>query len=275
MPLVFGCVAPHGGIIPGLPGAERFARTTAAMAEVGRRIAAARPETLVVVTPHGVRVDGALAISQSERAAGDLDDEHPAEPIRVDLAVDREVARAIADRAAAAGIPVAAVHYGATTGDADCYPLDWGAVIPLWFLGARRDAPPRVVAIVPSRALSLSALLAFGRAVAEAAEATERRVALVASADQAHTHAADGPYGYDPAAAAFDDWVQEAVRDGDLRRLLRPDADQVRKACPDALWQMVVLAGALEVVAMRGELLSYEAPTYFGMLVAAYEPTTM
>lgn len=272
MSLVFGCVAPHGGIIPSLPGAEVFARTTAAMEELGRRIEAARPETLVVVTPHGVRVDGAAAISHAERAAGDLDDETPAEPIRVELDVDRDLARAISARAVAVGVPVAAVHYGATTGAGNCYPLDWGAVVPLWFLGARWAEPPRVVIVVPSRALSLQALATFGRLVAEAAEAMETRVALVASADQAHAHAEDGPYGFDPAAREYDEWAQGVVREQDLGRLLRADMEQVRRACPDSLWQMLVLSGALDVVPMRGELLSYEAPTYFGMLVAAYEP---
>ena len=34
-----------------------------------------------------------------------------------------------------------------------------------------------------------------------------------------------------------------------------------------------MLAGALGHTPMRGELLSYEAPTYFGMAVAVYEPT--
>jgi aromatic ring-opening dioxygenase LigB subunit len=33
-----------------------------------------------------------------------------------------------------------------------------------------------------------------------------------------------------------------------------------------------MLAGALEVQPMRAELLSYEAPTYYGMLVASFTP---
>jgi aromatic ring-opening dioxygenase LigB subunit len=271
MPLVFGCVVPHGNVIPGLPGAEACAATTAAMREVGRRLEAARPETVVVVTPHGMRVDGAMAVSFSERAAGDLADEEPAEPIALDMAVDVELARALRERAEAAEVPVAALHYGATSGPADCYPLDWGAVVPLWFLGAHFAEPPRVVIAVPSRALPLEALVRFGQAVAEAADSTGRRVALVASADQAHAHSAEGPYGYDPAAAELDGWVAGAVREQDLGRLTRADMELVRRACPDALWQMLVLAGALERVPMRGELLSYEAPSYFGMLVAAYE----
>ena len=36
--------------------------------------------------------------------------------------------------------------------------------------------------------------------------------------------------------------------------------------------QAVMLAGALRHTPMRGEFLSYEVPSYFGMLVAAYAP---
>ena len=39
----------------------------------------------------------------------------------------------------------------------------------------------------------------------------------------------------------------------------------------DSLWQLLVLHGALGGDA-RVEMLSYEAPTYYGMLCAAYEP---
>jgi len=277
MPLIFGCIVPHGSVIPGTPGADACAATTAAMREIGRRLAAAQPDTVVVVTPHGIRVDGALAVSCSERAAGVLDDpitEHREQrPVRVDLAVDRDLARALLAGATAASVPTVAAHYGATTGPHDCYPLDWGAIVPLWFLGARFTPRPRAVLVVPSRLLPLDALTSFGRALAGAATASERRVALVASADLAHAHAADGPYGFDPAAAAFDAWIEAAVKDGDLNRLREPDMEMVRRAAPDGLWQILVLAGALEHTPMRGEFLSYERPSYYGMLTAAYAPT--
>jgi aromatic ring-opening dioxygenase LigB subunit len=276
MPLIFGCIVPHGSVIPGTPGADACAVTTAAMREIGRRLAAARPDTVVVVTPHGIRVDGALAVSCSERAAGVLDDpiiENGAQrPVRVELEVDRELARALLD---GTSVPTAAVHYGATSGPHDCYPLDWGAVVPLWFLGAHLTPQPRAVLVVPSRLLPLDALTTFGRVLAGAASTSERRVALVASADLAHAHAADGPYGFDPAAAVFDAWIEAAVKDGDLDRLREPDMDLVRRAAPDGLWQILVLAGALEHTPMRGELLSYERPTYYGMLTAAYAPAAV
>ena len=276
MPLVFGCIAPHGDVIPGSPGAESSPTTTAAMTAMGQRLEAAQPDTVVVVTPHGMRVDGAMAVSLAERAAGGLYEAlfppDEVQRVRVDLAVDRDFARSVLANAETEGVPAAALHYGATSGPHDCYPLDWGAVVPLWFLGARFARQPQVVIVVPSRLLPLDAMLRFGRAVAGAAAASESRVALVASSDLAHAHQQDGPYGYHPAAQQFDDWVARCVKEGDLAELAQADMTLVRNASPDGLWQILVLAGALQRVPLRGEFLSYECPTYYGMLAAVYSP---
>ena len=90
-----------------------------------------------------------------------------------------------------------------------------------------------------------------------------------ASADHGHAHDPDGPFGYDPAAAEYDARVVDLVtknRLGDLAAL----GDIVAPASADSLWQMLVLHGALGDE-FHAELLSYERPTYFGMLCAAFE----
>jgi aromatic ring-opening dioxygenase LigB subunit len=159
---------------------------------------------------------------------------------------------------------------------------------PLWFLGHDRDMTgygdasgdpppaetgPPVVIVTPARALPRDANVAFGRIVAETAERDPRRVALVASCDWAHTHRSDRRDGYHPAAAEVDALVVAAVREGDLRRLLDLDEQAVEDAAIDGLWQALILAGALEIVPMRVDLLSYEAPPRYatGMIVASYE----
>ena len=45
----------------------------------------------------------------------------------------------------------------------------------------------------------------------------------------------------------------------------------VDAASADSLWQLAVLHGALGD-RFRADFLSYERPTYFGMLCAAFEP---
>ncbi len=272
--LVFACIAPHGSeVIPELAGdnASRMEVTRQAMEELGRHMEAAQPETVVIITPHGVRVAGAVCVMTTERAVGTLEGEQGQGRVTVDMAGDTELGRQIAEHAARIyNVPMVTAIYGASGGDGCYTPLDWGAVVPLWFFGARWPKPPAIVSITPSRTLTLEQLYNFGTAVAEVASEMGKRVALVASADWGHAHAADGPYGYDPASAEFDAMVVETVRRNDLDSLLEADLDFADRAKVDGLWQTVMLAGALQHTPMRGELLSYEAPTYFGMLVAAY-----
>jgi aromatic ring-opening dioxygenase LigB subunit len=272
---VYACIAPHGGeVIAELAGdlAPRSAATRRAMEELGRRMEAAQPETVVVITPHGVRVAGAVCVMTTERAVGVLEGEQGGR-VSVDMAVDTELGYNIALRAVAAySVPVVTAIYGASGGDGCFTPLDWGAVVPLWFLGARWATPPSIVSITPSRTLTLRQLFDFGAAIAEAAAESTKRVALVASADWGHAHDPSGPYGYDPASAEFDAMVQDTIKANALDDLLAADLDFADRAKVDGLWQSVMLAGALRHTPMRGELRSYEAPTYFGMLVATYEP---
>ncbi|HLN61592.1 MAG TPA: hypothetical protein VK464_08585 [Symbiobacteriaceae bacterium] len=269
MPLVFACIAPHGGqILPEFAaGPDDAAATRNAMREIGRRMEGARPDTVVILTPHGIRIEGMICISVSARAEGDM-----GRGVTVDFDVDQALAGAIADQSEAAGVPVARCIYGASAGPSCCIPLDWGAIIPLRFMGHTFAQKPQVVVICPSRSLSREQMVAFGQAIARAAAESGRRIALVASADQAHAHAADGPYGLDLAAPEYDRQMCRAVEAQNLMQLLETDAKLVEDAKPDSLWQMLILGGALQLAPMRGELLSYEVPSYFGMMCAAYQP---
>jgi aromatic ring-opening dioxygenase LigB subunit len=135
-------------------------------------------------------------------------------------------------------------------------PLDWGTEVPLTFMRAQR-----VVVVAPARDLPLDEHIRLGEAIA----ALPGRVALVASADNGHAHDADGPYGFDPAAARYDEMLLEILRSGRLD--FRPLAEHVEAGKADSLWQLLVLQGALGEGARAG-LLAYAAPTYYGMAVA-------
>ena len=107
--------------------------------------------------------------------------------------------------------------------------------------------------------------------MAEAAANDARRIAFIASCDWGHRHAESGPYGFSPESAKVDAEVVEAVKADDLLRLIDLDEERAQEAAIDGLWQALMLGGVLDVVPMRGEFLSYEAPTYYGMLVAVWE----
>ncbi len=286
MAIVFACVAPHGWpLIPDLSeDALGALATRAALEELGRRVTAARPDVVVIATPHNFRVDGAICLAAVARGAGTL--HHEGRTVELNVPVDGPLTDAIAAEAGRRGIPVALGGYAGNLRADSAVPLDWGTMVPLWFVGHGRnqvgyghvlapepdeDLGPPVVIVTPSRSLARATLVNFGEAVAAAAGRDGRRVAFVASCDWAHTHPG-GRYGVHEAAAAVDAAVVQALRDGDPGRLLALDDQQVADASIDGLWQALILAGVLNQVPMRGEVLSYEAPPAYatGMIVATF-----
>jgi len=63
----------------------------------------------------------------------------------------------------------------------------------------------------------------------------------------------------------------ELVRANRLGELAGMDASFAVAAKADSFWQLLMLHGAIGD-AFEAELLSYEAPTYFGMLCASFAP---
>jgi aromatic ring-opening dioxygenase LigB subunit len=271
MGLVFGCIAPHGGIAiaEACPPEQRDLAvvTRRGMEELGRRFDRARAEVAIVLTPHNIHVEGAMAVVTSGAVSGALDG-HPDVALRI--AVDRPLALAVRVALAAEGIPVVGVSYGANDAVAASFPMDWAVLVPLWFMGGRSDPPVRTVVVAPARDLPYERHVAAGRAIAKAAAASGSRVALIASCDHGHGHDANGPYGFTPKSREFDEQVVALIKRDQLAGLLKMDPTLPVEGKADSYWQMLMLHGALDAT-WNGEFLSYEAPTYFGMLCAAYE----
>ncbi len=229
--ICFAGIAPHGEL-------ELDSRLAEAMTELGRRFRAAAPEACVVVTPHSVHVQGHFAVVTSAHVGA--------------WRTDTAAAAALLG----APLPLVGVSFGANDPATAEFPLDWGTEVPLRFL-----QPERVVVLSPARDRPLEEHVALGRALAS----LPGRVALVASADHGHAHDHAGPYGYDPAAAAYDTRLREILESGRLD--FRSLAALAEPAKADSLWQLLVLQGAVGETG-PADVLAYAAPTYYGMLVA-------
>jgi aromatic ring-opening dioxygenase LigB subunit len=238
------------------------------MTELARRFDAACPEASIILTPHNVHVEGAMAVIHAGAVAGDL--AQWGTPLSLRIASDLRLAEAIHDQMRDAGVPVVYVSYGANDPAASVAPMDWAVQVPAHFMGGRSDPQVPVVVVAPARDLSDELHVRAGAAIAAAAAACEKRVALIASCDHGHGHDANGPYGFTPKSREFDDAVVERLRRDDLAAVAALGSSFAREAKADSFWQMLMLHGALRAERWTGELLSYEAPTYFGMLCAAY-----
>jgi aromatic ring-opening dioxygenase LigB subunit len=171
--LVFACVAPHGSaLLPFVSGLSAQA-SVKAMEELGGRMADAKPDIIVIMTPHGLRMEERFCLYDAASLRGRLK-------------------------------------------------------------GEGEDA------------------------------------AFIASADMGHAHDPGHFYGYDPASAEFDHFVAERIAAQDLGAIETIDIGWMQRAKTDAYGQLLVLSGLLREMPLRGETLSYEVPSYYGMLCAAF-----
>ncbi len=274
MTVSFACIAPHGGeLIPTLAkrGEKGFLQTRKAMRILARTIALIRPSTIVIASPHNLRLFKRIAVVVAENSIGILETS-PGRKVALRAACNVGMAWEILRETEATGLPVVGANYGTFEGPSSNVAMDWGTLVPLWFVLHEQRVNARIVIVAPSREIPIQQNVKFGMGLAKVLERkSSGRTVFIASADQAHTHSKSGPYGLSPAASKFDNLVVEAVKSGNLDRLTRLRPSFVDQAKPDSIWQIAILSGILSKIAMRPRFLSYEIPSYFGMICASFE----
>lgn len=276
MTLAYACIAPHGGgVIPRLASkrsAAKFSETTRGMRVLAKGIRDSTPDTIVIATPHNLRLFGRIAVVTAENSSGNLKGSS-GRTVSVRAECDSGFAKQVLKEAEKLKLPVVGANYGTASGEASNMPMDWGTLVPLWFVLKRKTGAPTIVIVAPSREIPLNKNYRFGKMLGRLMQSgSSKRFVFIASADQAHAHRKSGPYGFNPAAAEYDRLIMEVISSNRLESILNLDPAFVEKAKPDSLWQMTILAGITSIVPCRSELISYQVPTYYGMACASFQP---
>ncbi len=276
MAVVFAAITPHGDeIIPELNPEmdEKSKKLKDAMEIFASKLFSSQPELIVIATPHNLRIDRHIGIIHTEYLSGEVESETG--KIELEIKTDRKFSEILYIESFKRKLPVVLVDYGASEGPASRMCLDWGTIIPLWFVKNEyernnQELPP-VVVITPSREIPLRNLVELGKIIVELSKKHNKRLVYIASADQGHSHDPEGPYGFDEASEKYDTMIQEMIRENKLENMLKFTDDFIEHAKPDSLWQMLILLGILQKTKLTNTLLEYQCPSYFGMLVAIYE----
>jgi len=219
MTIVWNGLAPHPPIIVPAVGGARCAevrKTIESMRALARDLIAARPDRLILISPHTPRPYRGIAAWTSGSVRGSFAN-FGAPGARCELPVD------------AAWIEVFRAGYGAVT-DLAGEPLDHGALVPLHFVvEAGWQGATAVLGLSRSEARDGEDI---GSAIA-AASADDTRTALLASGDMSHCLKPGAPCGYDPRGSQFDERFVERIRalayrdatqwDPELREAARED----------------------------------------------------
>lgn len=249
---------------------EKVKKSIEGALEASRRIASVKPDTVVVITPHGTLLRDAMTISSDERLEGSFSS-FGAPEVSLGFDNDLELVDRImeqADKREAFCIPMhedVKRTYGLDPG------LDHGAMVPLYFITGEYKAF-RLVHITYSL-LSREQHYRLGTAIKAAVSSLDRKAVVIASGDLSHRLTKDAPAGFDPHGAEYDKKYIELIEAGDAKQFMSMSGSLLERAGECAYNSTLVAFGCMEGSGIRGEVLSYEGPFGVGYCIAELHKT--
>ncbi len=261
MALVFAAIVPHSPILLPSVGKEhlkKLKKTINALRRLELELIASKPDTILVLSPHGRIEKDHFTMEVRDRYIPDLKEFGVLE-VPMEFRSDLRLASAIKEHLEDCGIPFM------LRSDAQ---LDYGVVTPLAYLAAKLD-PVTILPISPSF-LSLKSHFELGQELQETLMGSERRVAIVCSVDLSHRLTRSSPAGYSPYGKKFDEKILAILQEKKTSAFITFEPQLAEKAAQCALPSLAILTGILDGIEAVPEILSYEYPFGIGSLTTRY-----
>ena len=265
MAVVAAYMVPHPPmIVPevGRGSEAQIKETTHAYEQVAREIAALKPETIIITSPHTVMYADYFHISPGRVAKGSFSD-FGARSVSFNETYDVELRDKICEIANEKQFPAG------TLGERESR-LDHGCMVPLYFI--RQQFNDFKLVRIGLSGLPLTDHYQFGQMIREAVEAVDRRVVIVASGDLSHKLQDYGPYGYAPEGPEYDKRIMDVCSRAAFGELLDFDETFCEKAAECGHRSFVIMAGVLDGVGVRAEALSHQDVTGVGYGICTFTP---
>ncbi|MBI4138994.1 MEMO1 family protein [Candidatus Uhrbacteria bacterium] len=260
--IVFAAIVPHSPLlIPsiGKTNRDKLQATIAACQEIEQAIYLAKPDSICMIAPHGVRYPDAYSVNLASKYVGSLKqfgDFSTTVSAKSDyLLIDR-----LQRKLRAEGVP-----FTLTSNEE----LDYGFAVPLLLLTAHLPSW-KLIPISPSM-LDGRAHFEFGQQLKRVLHAESQRVVVIASADLSHKLSPESPTGFSQEGPAFDAAVRESAASNKPESLMALDPATVEGAAQCAYRPISTILGLLDGMNVTSKVLSYESPFGVGYLTVRYD----
>ncbi len=265
MSIVAAFMVPHPPmIVPevGRGSEKQIEKTIQAYEKVADEIAALKPDTIIISSPHSVIYSDYFHISPGKGAVGSFA-EFGASQVKFDVRYDEELVNLVAAHAEESGFPAG------TLGEKRPE-LDHGTMVPLWFI-LKKYKDFKLVRTGLS-GYDLLKHYEFGMMFRDAVEELGRRVVYVASGDLSHKLQDYGPYGFAEEGPVYDKRIMDVCSGGRFGELFDFDENFCEKAAECGHKSFVIMAGALDGRAVEATQYSHEDVTGVGYGICSFIP---
>jgi aromatic ring-opening dioxygenase LigB subunit len=266
-------ILPHGSLIldPSIEDVGNSAEVLHnGMKEVASIIENLSPDLVLLITPHGLSHSTNFCLYNNHLAGGTAEWEGKYSDFSIEVNIDTDITESLMnflqEKQNLLG-SITAFSQGVPT------PLRWGEVVPLWFL---KEIPCSFqIMSIPTRRYTqakemLPELQKIGKDIQEFFSNIDKNVIIIISADLAHTHLQNGPYGLHKDAEAFDSLIEKWVVNQTTSTLIEEALPLLDRALCCGYTGIIILNEILKKHVFNHSVHAYAHPTYYGMLIASF-----
>jgi len=262
MPLVFSAITPHTPLLVpniGKENIERLSKTRYSLHYLEKNLYSAKPESLIIISPHGPVLDNAFTINLCDKYIGRLE-EFGDHSTQIDLKGDYNSIQQI--RAGYEASELCDVPFTLSS-----FPdVDYAVSVPLLYLMNHQKNLP-IIPVYYSL-LDPKTCYNFGVLLRKKLNRIEKRFAVVASADLSHKLLKRSPTGYSKHGDVFDKAILEFLEKKDVDALFSIDPIVLKKSGQCGFNAILIMLGILGETDYTVDILSYEHPFGVGYLTA-------
>ncbi len=260
MSLTFSAITPHPPIIIPTIGKDELKnaqKTILAMQKLEKDFIKAKPDIVIIISPHAPLLPDSFAISSNSPLSGNFENFGDFKT-QLHFENDLDLIQKIANEAKKGNIAV-------KLNDNDF--IDHGALVPLYYLSQSYKNFKLVHLSFSFK--SLRDHFKYGKIIKKViASEKNKKIALIASGDLSHRITKDAPADYNPDGAKFDKKLIELLKENKVEKILNLDPEFIENAGECGLRSIIILLGVLANNSYKMEIMSYEAPFGVGYLVA-------
>ncbi len=272
MSLVFAGISPHPPILlPEIGGADskKVKKTADALLELADKLNNAEPETIIIISPHGLVYPDRMNVCGMKNLAGDFSQfGHP--ELKFKFQNDLGLAEQIDETANSEGIETLLYD---NSNNENTYELDHGTLVPLYFLQQKLDSKVMILPIAYSQQ-ERAQHFAFGQIIADVCKKSKSRIAIIASGDLSHRLFPQNFLKDKSAGKKFDKKIVELIEKDDVQKILELDEDFIEEAGECGYRSILIILGAIEKLNYKPKIISYEGPFGVGYLVSDFQILT-
>jgi AmmeMemoRadiSam system protein B len=259
MPIVFAAITPHPPVlIPtiGKDAIKKIEKTKKSMERLEEDLYAAKPDILIIISPHGSYFKTSFTVNVCPEYETDLK-EFGDLATKLKFKGELQISSRIIEATKAKKIPAVMISEPK---------LDYGSSVPLYYL-ANHIKNIQIIQIGFCD-LNWKTHVDFGYLIKDIIMHSNKRVAVIASGDLSHALTSDSPAGFNKLGAKFDEKIQELLSHKNIAGMLQMDEKFIDEASECGFRAFLILMGVMKNMQYDYKFYSYEFPFGIGYLAA-------